>query len=163
MLTCHCLQSRLRRPRRWRTELERVVGGWLRTGVESFRTSRSQNDETSASSVLVLERSGEDRENPHIVRELVQCGKPSCRCAREQKYRHGPYRYLRYDGYNPQTGAIRYRREYVPARELARVRALVRRSRAARARTRAVLGLLRRHVTAMEYRARRRARIQTSQ
>ena len=110
-----------------------------------------------------LSARGEDRENPHIVRELVQCGKPSCRCAREQKYRHGPYRYLRYDGYNPQTGAIRYRREYVPARELARVRALVRRSRAARARTRAVLGLLRRHVTAMEYRARRRARIQTSQ
>src|SRR5215813_7793035 len=104
----------------------------------------------------------QDRENPHIVHELVRCGKASCRCAHEQKHRHGPYLYLRYEEYDRQTGAARYRREYVPARELARVRALVRRSRAARARTRAALGLLRRNVTAMEYRARRRARIQAS-
>jgi hypothetical protein len=40
---------------------------------------------------------GQDRENPHIVREFVRCGKPSCRCAHEQKHRHGPYVYLRYE------------------------------------------------------------------
>jgi len=65
---------------------------------------------------------GQDRANPHIVRELVRCGKPSCRCAREQKHRHGPYLYLMYEEHDPQNGAIRYRREYVPARELARAR-----------------------------------------
>ena len=101
----------------------------------------------------------QDRENPHLVRELVRCGKPSCRCAHEQKHRHGPYVYLRYEEHDPQTGAIRYRREYVPAEELARVRALVRRSRAACARGRAFLGFLRGYVSAMEYRARRRVRI----
>ena len=105
----------------------------------------------------------QDRENPHIVCEFVRCGKPSCRCATRQKYRHGPYSYLRYEEYDRRTGAIRYRREYIPAGELARVRALVRRSRAAGARARAFLGFLRRRVTAMEYRARRRARMQTSQ
>ena len=47
---------------------------------------------------------GKDRENPHIVRELVRCGKASCRCAREQKHRHGPYLYLRYEEYDPKRG-----------------------------------------------------------
>jgi len=52
-----------------------------------------------------------------------------------------------------------YRREYVPAVELARVRQWIGRARAARARSRAFIGFLRRYASAMEYRARRRARI----
>jgi hypothetical protein len=73
--------------------------------------------------------------------------------------RHGPYTYLRYEEYDRRTGETRYRREYVPARELARVRQWIRRARAAWARSRAFIGFLRRYVSAMEYRARRRARI----
>ena len=57
------------------------------------------------------------------------------------------------------TGPIHYRREYVPASELSRVRVWVRRFRTDRARGRAVLVFLRRRVSAMEYRARRRTRI----
>lgn len=105
----------------------------------------------------------DDRENPHLVRELVRCGKPSCRCAKEVRYRHGPYVYLRYEEHDRRTGETRYRREYVPASELVRVRGWIRRSRAASARGRAVLGLLRRYVAGMEYRVRRRARMQASQ
>jgi len=99
-----------------------------------------------------------DRENPHLVRETVKCGKSACRCAADMKHRHGPYSYLRYEEYG-RTGTIHYRREYVPASELSRVRAWVRRFRTGRARGRAVLVFLRRRVSAMEYRARRRARI----
>ena len=73
--------------------------------------------------------------------------------------RHGRYTYLRYEEYDRRTGETRYRREYVPARESARVRQWIRRARAARARSRAFIGFLRRYVSAMEYRARRRARI----
>jgi Family of unknown function (DUF6788) len=35
------------------------------------------------------------RDNPHLVRELVRCGKPACGCATEVRRRHGPYWYLR--------------------------------------------------------------------
>src|SRR5438309_8951163 len=57
----------------------------------------------------------------------------------------------------------RYRREYVPQSELARVRRWIRRSRADRARGRAVLSLLRHYVTGMEARARYRARMRAAQ
>ena len=73
-------------------------------GSVNQRDCISLDDETNSPSVPVLEPSGEDRENPHIVRELVRCGKASCRCAREQKHRHGPYLYLRYEEYDPKRG-----------------------------------------------------------
>jgi hypothetical protein len=105
----------------------------------------------------------QDREDPHLVRERVKCGKPSCRCAQDVRHRHGPYMYLRYEEYDRRTGETRYRREYVPQRELARVRRWIRRSRAASARPRAVLSFLRHYVTGMEARARRRARMRAAQ
>jgi hypothetical protein len=98
----------------------------------------------------------QDRENPHLVREMVKCGKPACRCARDLRHRHGPYAYLRYEEYDRRTGQTHYRREYVPKSELPRVRAWVRRFRTDRAQGRAVLVCLRRYVAAREYRARRR-------
>src|SRR5439155_18527064 len=60
----------------------------------------------------------------------------------------GAYTYLRYEGYDRRTGETRYRRKYVPARESARVRRWIRRARAARARSRAFIGFLRRYVSA---------------
>ena len=56
----------------------------------------------------------QDRDNSHLAHEMVKCGKPACRCARNLRHRHGPYLYLRYEEYNRRTGKIRYRREYVP-------------------------------------------------
>jgi Family of unknown function (DUF6788) len=105
----------------------------------------------------------QDRDNPHLVRELVRCGKASCGCARDVRRRHGPYWYLRFEQFDRRTGQTRYRREYVPAVELARVRRWIRRSRAASARRRTVLSFLRHYVTGMEARARRRARMRASQ
>jgi hypothetical protein len=105
----------------------------------------------------------QDRDNPHLVRELVRCGKPSCGCAKDVRRRHGPYTYLRYEEYDRRTGETRYRREYVPERELARVRRWIRRSRAASAGRRAVLSLLRHYVRGTEARARRRARMRAFQ
>jgi hypothetical protein len=61
------------------------------------------------------------RDNPHLVRELVRCGKPACGCATDVRRRHGPSWYLRFDEFDRRTGQTRYRREYVPQRELARV------------------------------------------
>ena len=61
------------------------------------------------------------------------------------------------------NGQTRFRREYVPQSELARVRRWIRRSRADRARGRAVLSLLRHYVTGMEARARYRARMRAAQ
>ena len=110
-----------------------------------------------------LRVSEQDRENPHLVRELIRCGKSSCGCAKDERRRHGPYWYLRFEEWDRRTGQTRYRREYVPQRELARVRRWIRRGRAASGRGRAVLSLLRRYVTGMEARARRRARIQASE
>lgn len=62
----------------------------------------------------------EDRDNPHLVRERVRCGKPSCGCARDVRRRHGPYWYLRFEESDRRTGQTHYRREYVPRSELAR-------------------------------------------
>ncbi len=104
----------------------------------------------------------QDRENPHLVRELVRCGKTSCGCAKDVRRRHGPYWYLRFEEFDRRTGQTRYRREYVPQSELARVRRWIRRSRAASAGARAVLSFLRHYVTGMEALARRRARIGSS-
>jgi hypothetical protein len=100
----------------------------------------------------------QDRDNPHLVRELVRCGKPSCRCAKDVRRRHGPYWYLRFEEFDRRTGQTRYRHEYVPQSELARVRRWIRRARAGSAGRRAVLSLLRHYVRGMEARARRRAR-----
>jgi hypothetical protein len=104
----------------------------------------------------------QDRENPHLVWELVKCGKMSCRCAEDTGHRHGPYTYLRYEEYDPRTGETHYRREYVPASEVARVRRWIRRARAASGRSRAIMGLLRRYAAGVEARARRRARLQAT-
>jgi hypothetical protein len=103
----------------------------------------------------------EDRWDPRLVRERVKCWKPSCRCTQDVKYRHGPYMYLRYEQYDRRTGETRYRyrREYVPAVELARVRRWIRRARAAGACGRAVMGLLRRYAQGVLYRKRRRTRM----
>jgi hypothetical protein len=105
----------------------------------------------------------QDRDNPHLVRELVRCGKPSCGCATDVRRRHGPYWYLRFEEFDRRTGQTHYRREYVPRSELARVRRWIRRSRAASARGRAVLSFLRHYVTGMEARARRRAQMRAAQ
>jgi hypothetical protein len=105
----------------------------------------------------------EDREAPRLVRERVKCGKPLCRCAQHVGHRHGPYWYLRWEQFDRETGETRYRREYVPAVELARVRQWVSRARTADARGRAILGYLRRSVRGVLYRERRRARLGASQ
>src|SRR3989442_15736583 len=90
-----------------------------------------------------LRVSEQDRDDPHLVRELVRCGKSSCGCAKDVRRRHGPYWYLRFEEFDRRTGETRYRREYVPAVELARVRRWIRRSRAERAVGRAVLSFVR--------------------
>jgi hypothetical protein len=90
----------------------------------------------------------EDREDPHLVRERVKCGKPSCRCAQDVRHRHGPYIYLRYEEFGRRTGQICYRREY---------------ARATSTRRRALMAFLRRYVRGMVHRERRRARMRAAQ
>jgi hypothetical protein len=89
--------------------------------------------------------SPQDREAPQLVRERVKCGKPSCRCA--GGVRHGPYWYFRYEEWDPATGVVRYRREYVPKCELARVRGWIRRDRLANGLVRSLLRDARRYVS----------------
>jgi hypothetical protein len=67
--------------------------------------------------------------------------------------------YLRYEEYDRRTGETRYRREYVPAVEFARVRRWIRRARAASSRGRAVMSFLRCYARGFVYRERRRARM----
>src|SRR5437899_10610374 len=86
--------------------------------------------------------SEQDRENPHLVRELMRCGKSSCGCAKDERRRHGPYWYLRFEEWDRRTVQPRYRREYVPQRELARVQRWMRGGRAARGPVRAMWRLL---------------------
>jgi hypothetical protein len=62
---------------------------------------------------------------PHLVREFVRCGK-QCRCAAGR--RHGPYVYLRYELWDDRGTSRRLIREYVPAREVPRVRRWLRRN-----------------------------------
>jgi hypothetical protein len=83
-----------------------------------------------------------DREDPELVRELVKCGKPSCRCS--HGVRHGPYWYFRYEEWDSATGVVRYRREYVPPGEVRRVRRWIQRARGDSARLRSILSFLRR-------------------
>jgi hypothetical protein len=94
-----------------------------------------------------------DRETLYLVREFVRCGKPICRC--NQGLRHGPYWYLRYEEWDADARMDRYRREYVPKRELARVRRWIRRHRADAAFGRGVMGLLRRYVAGVVAKERR--------
>ena len=70
----------------------------------------------------------QDRERVHLVRERVKCGKRFCRCSRG--LRHGPYVFLRYQYWDGDTDRDRYAREYVPLRELPRVKRWIRRARA---------------------------------
>src|SRR5687767_3748549 len=49
--------------------------------------------------------------------EYKACGRPSCRCARDEL--HGPYWYRRW------SEGSRQRKEYVPTRELERVRTAI--------------------------------------
>jgi hypothetical protein len=86
-----------------------------------------------------------DREAPQLVREWVKCGKPSCRCARGM--RHGPYWYFRYEEWDRAAGLVRYRREYVPKRELGRVRRWIKRHRRENQRTRSFLSSARRYLS----------------
>jgi hypothetical protein len=102
-----------------------------------------------------LEIPKKDREAPYLVREFVRCGKPICRC--NEGLRHGPYSYLRYEEWDAEARMDRYRREYVPTRELARVRRWIRRHRADAAFGRGLMGLLRRYVAGVEARRRRAA------
>jgi Family of unknown function (DUF6788) len=83
-----------------------------------------------------------DREDPELVRELVKCGKPSCRCSRG--VRHGPYWYFRYEEWDSATGVVHYRREYVPPGEVRRVRRCIQRARRDSAQLRSILSFLRR-------------------
>ena len=71
----------------------------------------------------------DERERPHLVRELVKCGKSTCRCANDPKRRHGPYTYFRWEHWAT-SGNVAYFREYVPPSELTRVRRWIRRYRA---------------------------------
>jgi hypothetical protein len=84
----------------------------------------------------------QDRERVHLVRELVKCGKRSCRCSHAR--RHGPYTFLRYQYWDGDAGRDRYAREYVPRSELPRVRRWIRRARAETAFGWGQAGLLRR-------------------
>jgi hypothetical protein len=102
-----------------------------------------------------LEIPKKDREGPYLVREFVRCGKPICRC--NEGSRHGPYWYLRYEEWDAKAQIDRNRREYVPKRDLARVRRWIRRHRADAAFGRGVMGLLRRYVAGVEARRRRAA------
>ena len=52
-----------------------------------------------------------DRENPHLVTELVRCGKLSCGCAHDVRRQHGPYTYLRFEEWDEASQQVRYRRE----------------------------------------------------
>ena len=95
-----------------------------------------------------------DRENPHLVRELVKCGKLSCRCA--HSLRHEPYTFLRYRYWDGDAGRDRYAREYVPRSELPRVRRWIRRARAETAFGWGQAGLLRRLKASAQRRTRGR-------
>ena len=98
----------------------------------------------------------DDRDRACLVRELVVCGKRSCRCARGLK--HGPYWYLRYEEYDRLADTIRYRREYVPRGEVRRVRRWIRREQTNHLNYRAALSLLRRAASQQAARDRFRAR-----
>jgi hypothetical protein len=89
----------------------------------------------------------QDRERVHFVRELVKCGKRSCRCSHAR--RHGPYTFLRYQYWDGNAGCVRYAREYVPRSELPRVRRWIRRARAETAFGWGQAGLLRRLMTSV--------------
>jgi hypothetical protein len=64
----------------------------------------------------------QDRESPRLVRERMRYGKPTCRCAEDSTRRHGPNWYLSWEELDRGSWQTRYRREYVPLVELARVR-----------------------------------------
>lgn len=110
---------------------ERMVTSFPKIAIRNLRRFR----------YLVIPR--RYRENAHLVRERVRCGKSSCRCLRGEK--HGPYYYLRYEEWDPQARDYRYRREYVPKKEVRRVRRWISTDRARDLRSRAFLHLFRRY------------------
>ena len=75
-----------------------------------------------------LALSEQDLERIHLVREWVECGGSSGRCARG--LRHGPYTFLRYQYWDGNAGRVRYAGEYVPRSQLRRVQSWIRRARA---------------------------------
>src|SRR5262249_9900317 len=87
-----------------------------------------------------------ERDRPHLVRELVKCGKPTCGCARDPRRRHGPYIYFRWERCDAASGGVVYCRESVALREVVRVRRWIRRHRGEAAQSRGVLTWLRRVV-----------------
>ena len=84
-----------------------------------------------------------DLQHPYLVRGRTKCGKPSCRCARGEK--HGPYLFIRYESWDPESGEWRLRREFVPQRDVRRVQKWLRRRRAKEAFLRATLSFMRRY------------------
>jgi hypothetical protein len=70
---------------------------------------------------MVMAVPTDERERPHLVRELVKCGKSSCGCASDPRRRHGPYTYFRWERFDNASGRVVYYREYVPHSELVRV------------------------------------------
>lgn len=86
-----------------------------------------------------------DRQAPQLVGEWVKCGKPSCHCRRGRcGRRHEPYWYLRYEEWDDKARTVRFRREYVPNREVDRVRRWIRCARAENTRTWAIWSYIRR-------------------
>jgi len=102
----------------------------------------------------------DERERPHLVRELVKCGKSTCGCARDPRRRHGPYIYFRWERCDAASGRVVYYREYVPPSEVVRVRRWIRWHRGEAAQSRGVLNWLRRVVVGEERRERQRVRVQ---
>ena len=78
----------------------------------------------------------------YVYRRKVRCGKPNCRCAKDDKYRHTAY-YLQYR--ERVNGKWKRRSEYVPKNKIRALRARIKRAkqrdREIRETTRAVLDL----------------------
>jgi hypothetical protein len=109
---------------------------------------------------MVMAVPTDGRERPHLVRELVKCGKSSCGCASDPRRRHGPYTYFRWERCDNASGRVVYYRDYVPHSERVRVRPWIRRYRGEAAHRRGVLTELRRLVVGEERRERQRVRAQ---
>src|SRR5262245_44909022 len=109
MLTCDRLPSRVRRLRRGYPQLEAercFVRRWRLLATAGQKTFEAMRQQLRPYHYLTVPRN--DGENPHLVREMVKCGRPSCRCARDPSAQHGPYWYLRWEQFDRQTQQVRY-------------------------------------------------------
>jgi len=109
---------------------------WRRGGV---RRALRQVESIGRRRYRYLAVPKDERERPHLVRELVKCGKSTCGCARDPRRRHGPYIYFRWERCDAASGRVVYYREYVPPSEVVRVRRWIRRHRGEAAQSRGVL------------------------